>query len=453
MIVLALITVTMITIISADSWWNQQQHRHQQQQQQQRTVGLSSGPAVGHIQIAPLRFDGGRDVPNAAAIVADNSVDTVGARPAALSRLVVQPPQPRDDDGSQPIVGDGVGVPPPPPQPVISADANAVEDDIVAPHRPPAPELDGAMVPANQKSRTGPNEVHPVPAAAVPVSSVAAGAELLESPKDFKGPTNQRQKAVVNAFRHAWTGYKEFAWGHDNLKPISMVSHDWFGLGLTIVDSLDTMYIMDLQEGKCRIQLFKKVVSNNFTDHTHTNTIRTDFDEARDWIEQHLHFDINRDINLFEVTIRVLGGLLSAYHLSGDRMFLDKAVDLGQRLMPCFDSPSGIPFSDVNLATLNAHSPKWSPDSSTSEVTTIQLEFRDLARSTGKPAFARAVERINGVVHGLEKVDGLVPIFINANTGTFRSFATVSLGARGDSYYEYLLKQWLQSGQRPQDER
>lgn len=68
-------------------------------------------------------------------------------------------------------------------------------------------------------------------------------------PKDFKGPTNERQRAVVNAFKHAWKGYKEFAWGHDNLKPISMGSNDWFGLGLTIIDALDTMYIMDLQEG------------------------------------------------------------------------------------------------------------------------------------------------------------------------------------------------------------
>lgn len=73
--------------------------------------------------------------------------------------------------------------------------------------------------------------------------------DQLEAPKDFKGPGNERQRAVVKAFKHAWKGYKEFAWGHDNLKPISMGSHDWFGLGLTIVDSLDTMYIMDLQEG------------------------------------------------------------------------------------------------------------------------------------------------------------------------------------------------------------
>lgn len=66
---------------------------------------------------------------------------------------------------------------------------------------------------------------------------------------EFKGPTNDRQRAVVAAAKHAWSGYKKFAWGHDNLKPISMGSHDWFGLGLTIVDSLDTLYIMNMQEG------------------------------------------------------------------------------------------------------------------------------------------------------------------------------------------------------------
>ena len=64
-----------------------------------------------------------------------------------------------------------------------------------------------------------------------------------------------------------------------------------------------------------------------------------------------------------------------------------KQVDLGNRLLPCFDSPSSIPYSDVNLSSLKARSPKWSPDSSTSEVTTIQLEFRDLSRSTGIPVF------------------------------------------------------------------
>ena len=66
------------------------------------------------------------------------------------------------------------------------------------------------------------------------------------------GPTNDRQRAVVGAFKHAWKAYTSFAWGHDHLKPISQQAHDWFGLGLTIVDSLDTMYIMNLKEGQCR---------------------------------------------------------------------------------------------------------------------------------------------------------------------------------------------------------
>lgn len=90
--------------------------------------------------------------------------------------------------------------------------------------------------------------------ALMPIDRPAAG----EPTKDFKGPTNDRQRAVVDAFRHAWKGYKEFAWGHDNLKPISMGSHDWFGLGLTIVDSLDTMFIMDLQEGRTYFEFLRK---------------------------------------------------------------------------------------------------------------------------------------------------------------------------------------------------
>ena len=122
-------------------------------------------------------------------------------------------------------------------------------------------------------------------------------------------------------------------------------------------------------------------------------------------------------MNLFETTIRVMGGLLSAFHLSSERIFLDKAKDLGQRLMGAFSSPSGIPYSDVNLKYTRGHAPKWSPDSSTSEVTTIQLEFRDLSRCSGEPQFEDAVSKISDIVHSLEKTEGLVPIFINANSG------------------------------------
>jgi len=108
------------------------------------------------------------------------------------------------------------------------------------------------------------------------------------------------------------------------LKPISKGYSEWLELGLTIVDSLDTLIIMDLKE---------------------------EFAEAKSWVEKDLNFEKNRFVNLFESTIRVLGGLLSAYHLSGDKIFLVKAEDIGERLIGAMNSPSQIPFSDVNLMT------------------------------------------------------------------------------------------------------
>lgn len=62
-------------------------------------------------------------------------------------------------------------------------------------------------------------------------------------------------------------------------------------------------------------------------------------------------------------------------------------IILGDRLLPCFKSPSGVPYADVNLKTGKAHAPRWGPDSSTSEVTTIQLEFIDLSRASGDPKY------------------------------------------------------------------
>ncbi|XP_061729539.1 endoplasmic reticulum mannosyl-oligosaccharide 1,2-alpha-mannosidase [Cydia pomonella] len=235
----------------------------------------------------------------------------------------------------------------------------------------------------------------------------------------FTGPTNAKQYAVVESFRHAWKGYKTHAWGHDNLKPLSGMPSDWFSLGLTIVDALDTAFIMGLTE---------------------------EFDEGREWISKELVFTRNKDVNFFEVTIRVLGGLLTNYHYTQDEMFLKKAEDLGDRLMAAFNSPSGIPYSDVNLGTRTAHAPEWSHYSTTAEVTTVQLEFRELSRASNNPAFEDAAAAVSEKIHQLPKKHGLVPIFINPNTGQFLPHATITLGARGDSYYEYLLKQWLHTG-------
>ncbi|XP_050736530.1 endoplasmic reticulum mannosyl-oligosaccharide 1,2-alpha-mannosidase-like [Eriocheir sinensis] len=245
------------------------------------------------------------------------------------------------------------------------------------------------------------------------------GHDQIAPPPGLPQKRSARQEAVVGAMKHAWKGYKTYAWGHDHLRPISRTRSDWLRLGLTLVDALDTLWIMDLRE---------------------------EFSEAREWVATQLNFNLNQDVNLFETTIRVLGGLLSTYHLTKEQLFLDKAVDLGERLVSGFNSGSGVPFADVNLYSRRASKPKWGPDSSTSEVTTIQLEFRDLSRVTGNPIFEEKASFVSEHIHKLPKTEGLVPIFINAQTGQWRSHSTITLGARGDSYYEYLLKQWVQTG-------
>ena len=227
-----------------------------------------------------------------------------------------------------------------------------------------------------------------------------------------------RQKVVVAAMKHAWKGYVEYAWGKDMLKPISRSNHEWMGLGLTLIDALDTLYIMNLT---------------------------SEFNQARRWVQLELDLDRNVFVNLFETTIRILGGLLSSYYLSNDTLFLDKARILGDKLMPSFNTPSGIPRSDVNLHTGVAKDPKWDKHSTVSEVTSIQLEFKYLSYLTGNRAYSDVVERVMTRIQSLPKQDFLVPQFISADTGNFKP-GMLTMGSRADSYYEYLLKQWLLSG-------
>ncbi|ORX94313.1 mannosyl-oligosaccharide alpha-1,2-mannosidase [Basidiobolus meristosporus CBS 931.73] len=237
---------------------------------------------------------------------------------------------------------------------------------------------------------------------------------------DLSSSWQERRSKVAEAFRHAWGGYTEQAFGFDEYHPVSKTSLNIIpkGMGYTIIDSLDTMLLMNLTE---------------------------EFNQAREWISTSLDFNQPSAVNVFETTIRVLGGLLSSYHLSGDKLLLDKAVDLGDRLLGAFESPSGIPYASVMLDTgkgVPAHFNSGA--SSTAEATTLQLEFKYLSYLTGDKKYWNAVEKVMAVVDKLDKLDGLVPIFISPESGAFWG-DEIRLGSRGDSYYEYLLKQWLQT--------
>ncbi|KAM7255877.1 hypothetical protein ACFE04_011618 [Oxalis oulophora] len=244
-----------------------------------------------------------------------------------------------------------------------------------------------------------------------------------------------RQLSVKRAFVHAWSGYRNYAMGYDELMPMSKQGVDGLGgLGATVVDALDTAIIMGLDD----------VVS-----------------EAGSWIEANLSDRISKkgQVNLFETTIRVLGGLLSAYHLSGGGqlgansthkgpqpvVYLQTAKNLADRLLSAFtSSPTDIPYSDVILHDSSAH-PAPGGLSSTSEVSTLQLEFNYLSLVSGDPKYGVEAMKVLEYMKTLPKTEGLVPIYISPHSGQF-SGDDIRLGSRGDSYYEYLIKVWIQQG-------
>ncbi|KKK21960.1 hypothetical protein ARAM_007131 [Aspergillus rambellii] len=248
-----------------------------------------------------------------------------------------------------------------------------------------------------------------------------------------------RREKVRDAFIVSWDGYEQYGWGLDEYHPIAKNGKTMVagGMGWIIVDALDTMMIMNLTS---RVQ------------------------HARTWIHNSLQYNQNHDVNTFETTIRMLGGLLSAHYLStqypdlapikeddvgspGEDLYIEKATDLAERLLGAFDSPSGIPYASINLNTstgIPSHADNGA--SSTAEATTLQLEFKYLAKLTGEAEFWRAVENVMQVVDGQQAVDGLVPIYIYPDTGEFRG-ENIRLGSRGDSYYEYLIKQYLQTSE------
>lgn len=139
---------------------------------------------------------------------------------------------------------------------------------------------------------------------------------------------------------------------------------------------------------------------------------------------------------MFETTIRVLGGLLPAYHFSQhDPVYLEKAIDLADRLLPGFDTPSGSPLPKINLARhVGVRDDTYPNLVNTAEIATLQLEFRYLSALTGDPVYWEKAEHVMAVVKGARLPHGLASIYMNVEDGQFVTSA-IRLGSRGDSFY------------------
>lgn len=239
------------------------------------------------------------------------------------------------------------------------------------------------------------------PAASAPAASADAAAAA------------RMAERVKEETRHAWQGYKRYAWGRDALKPLSKSGHDWYphSLLMTPVDALDTLLLMGL---------------------------KSEADEARELIATQLNFDRDMYVQNFEVTIRLLGGLLSGYQATGDERLLKLADDLGTRLLPVFDTPTGLPYTHVNLRTGKTRGKVSNP----AETGTLLIEFGMLSKLTGKPVYYDQAKR--ALVETYKRRDpktGLVGSWIDVESGRWTDTGS-HIGGGIDSYYEYLYKCW-----------
>lgn len=215
---------------------------------------------------------------------------------------------------------------------------------------------------------------------------------------------------VRTEMRRSWSAYARHAWGHDELRPVTHTARDWYGAPLLItpVDALDTLIMMGLTD---------------------------EANAARALIDERLSFDQDVTVKNFEITIRVLGGLLSGYQLTGDAQLLRLADDLGARLLPVFGSPTGMPYMYVNLRTGKVSGAKTNP----AEIGTLILEFGALSKLTGKPVYYDKAKAALVALFARRSTLGLVGEEIDVESGQWTSPAS-HVGGGIDSYYEYLLK-------------
>ncbi|KAK2647151.1 hypothetical protein Ddye_022346 [Dipteronia dyeriana] len=238
----------------------------------------------------------------------------------------------------------------------------------------------------------------------------------------------QLRDEVREMFYHAFDGYMEHAFPLDELRPLSCGGEDSLGgYALTLIDSLDTLALLGDRER---------------------------FASSVEWIGKNIQFDINKTVSVFETTIRVLGGLLSAHLIASDyatgmkipsydNQLLNLAEDLARRLLPAFDTPTGIPFGSVNLLHgVDEHENKIT---STAGGGTLTLEFGVLSRLTNDSIFEQVTKNaVLGIWARRSKLD-LVGAHINVFTGEWTQ-KDAGIGTSIDSFYEYLLKAYLLFG-------
>lgn len=235
----------------------------------------------------------------------------------------------------------------------------------------------------------------------------------------------ERRQAVRDVFTKDWANYRQYAWKKDALNPISATPKDQFsGWAATLVDSLDTLWIMGMREE------FDEAVSA---------VVQIDFGQSSSF-----------RVNIFETTIRYLGGLLSAYDLSKRDVLLAKAVELGDMLYAGFNTPNRMPvdFIDFQQAksgeglTIEAWVVSASPGS-------LSMEMAHLSQLTGDMKYYDAITAVMQVFYEQQRqtrLPGLWPLWVSMRNPDVSSREEFTMGGGADSAHEYLPKMYALLG-------
>lgn len=221
---------------------------------------------------------------------------------------------------------------------------------------------------------------------------------------------------VIIETSRTWESYKKYAWGHDVLKPISAGYHDWYSESLYIspIDAYSTMKVLGLEEYALEIE---------------------------DYVIEEVDFDKDIYVKIFEVNIRILGGLLSMYEYTGNDRILAKTVDFADRMLPAFNTETGIPTYWVNLRTGETKGDTVN----VAEAGSYTFEMGMLSYYTGDPKYYLAGKKATKAIFDRRSEIGLIGDIIDVNTGVWVSESS-HICAGVDSYYEYLYKSYLMFG-------
>lgn len=221
---------------------------------------------------------------------------------------------------------------------------------------------------------------------------------------------------VKDAASHAWAGYMKYAAGFDDLKPLTKKPRNWYrySMLMTPVDAYASFLLLGLTKEAA---------------------------EAKQLIKTKLNFNADNEVQVFEITIRQLGALITAYENTGDKQFLSLARDLADRLMPAFNTPTGMPYIYVHLQTGKVRDSINNP----AEIGTLMMEFGKLSQLTKNKKYYNAAKKAIMAVYSRRSSIGLVGEKINVITGKWVSTES-HISGYIDSYYEYLYKSWLLFG-------